>query len=109
MNTNYKYLLFRYHHHYPEGGMNDLLCKFNSINELKQELNEYSSEWWNYDYYHLVDTSNFEYWYYDQFCDYKSLPRDCENAKIKVIDWIENCLIENEEKNNGEDDDNYEW
>jgi hypothetical protein len=100
MRTNYKYLLFAYKHYYPKGGMNDLLCKFCSIEELNSKLKDINldSEWWDYDYFELVDANNFDYWEYNQFCA-SCMFIDSEDTKTKVIDWIENCLVNNEKIN----------
>lgn len=49
-----RYLLFGFDDYYPSGGMNDLICKFNFIEEF--ELLDYGCDC---DHYQLVDTSNY--------------------------------------------------
>ncbi|AJA41480.1 hypothetical protein AXJ14_gp161 [Geobacillus virus E3] len=87
----YKYLLFGFYHYYPSGGMEDLILKFNNIEELKEQF-KYDGE----DVYQLVNTDNFSYIEIDvdKLFDDKYDKYDVPDEKIRelIIKQIENYM-----------------
>jgi hypothetical protein len=83
----YKYLLIAYDNYYPSGGMNDLLLKFNTIQELEEYILNCK---WFLDFYQIVKTDDFS------FVEIKLHYSDTEK-KEKIINWIYNNNIVKQE------------
>lgn len=50
-----RYILFGFLGYYPSGGMNDAMISFDTFEELKEE-----SEGFSADYYNILDTETFQ-------------------------------------------------
>jgi len=76
----YKYLLFRGVDYYPSGGISDLAYKFNTYEELVENFEYKTADW-----YQLVDTNDFTYKsFYQEFEDVD----DCLRYQTELFSWI---------------------
>ncbi len=85
--TLYKYLLFQGDNHYPYGGMDDLVLKFNTYEEFISNYNFCLCSW-----YQLVYTEDFSYveftskilWHIDK----ESRDEIISKRKPEFLEWV---------------------
>jgi hypothetical protein len=88
----YKYLLFGFDYHYPSGGMDDLILKFNSFDEFLTNF-----KFSNYDQFQLVDTGdNYSYTTFDSKITFHYGKDNWEVIRKKkeyeFVDWMRNSI-----------------
>lgn len=89
--TDYKYLLFAFDSHESYGGMEDLVFKFNTLDEFKDDF-IYKDLY----IYQLVDTKDFSFKEFSSNIIYRVGTDDYSLIKskreIQLLKWIESQL-----------------